>query len=106
MSDHMYEKVRPALKTLIPDDDAYKALFSEFEFILAACFADTEYGRKSNVTWTGTFSWRYRHDLDRLIALVDERSDGLIRAGLFPGSNEFATARDTTVASARNVPWF
>lgn len=103
LSDRIFEVVRPALASLIRDDDRFQVCFDQFEYLLATVYAGTRDGQRREYTWPGRFAWSER--LAQTEAEVIAMTNAIVDAGLFGARQEFMTAVGITGKSARQLHW-
>lgn len=95
VSDALHDALRPALRSLVPDDRDYDDTFDEAEVLLgvlasaSAIEAHTR-GQYQHGAWAGAFTWRRRHDQQYEENLWRSRRGDLLDAGAFSG--DVATA--------------
>ena len=105
ISDHLYTRLRPFVKKLVPADEDYDELFDLVEIYLGLLGMDAYLQRKDGSTYVrspyfGRFTWKDRYRYDAAppeVELAEEfqrrGSDWLpLRAGLFGGSETRAQA--------------
>ncbi len=110
-SEHLFERVQPALDGLVYLGRRYEMLFDRFEVLLALVYADLA-GRD----WvpSGRFAWMHAHDAGSspLTQVVNEiKREGeqwpLLTHGLFAGSLENATKSGEAVqAHVARLGWY
>lgn len=110
-SEHLLERVQPALDGLVYLGRRYETLFDRFETLLALVYADLA-GRD----WipAGRFAWMHAHDATHspLTQVMNEvKRDGekwpLLRHGLFAGSPENVTKISEAVqAYIARLGWY
>lgn len=96
VSDHLLERLRPALLGLIPDDTRYERAFDGFEYLWCLLCVDARLQAGSRV-WTpfGAFIWRwgrfaeenFAEEAHSRLGAFDSNSP-LLSAGLFGGKLE------------------
>lgn len=92
LSEHIQEALRPALRSLLPDDQSYVDTFDKLEFLKALVHMDLskQYPKSENPPY-GCYTWRHGpkmwEELGREVGR-DKESWGPLQAGLFGGSLE------------------
>lgn len=97
VSNALYGALRPALRSLVPDDRDYDDTFDETEVLLGVLAdaskieAETR-GQYQPGAWTGAFAWRRRYDRQYEENLWRSRRGDLLAAGAFNGDAATADA--------------
>lgn len=98
MSDHLYDAVRPFVRTIIPENAVYEDLFDRFEYLVALAYADSRM-RQNLGFWApvGRIAWRWERIFPPQKSQADKIADEIqregltwlyLRRGLFDGSLE------------------
>ena len=96
VSDHLFNKLRGALREFLPRDEDYQDVFDRFEYLLGLVHADLNRWEVENGWWgpVGCFAWRgSRFNQEGRISQkigaeieAERASWPLLKAGLFGGS--------------------
>jgi hypothetical protein len=113
LSDWLFDNLRPSLRSLVPDDQAYDEAFDRFEYFLGVAFLASTRTASSPV---GRFAWKNRNRFENglpqavaseLLEFGDEWPP--LKAGVFGRDHEIATQalQDYATLVARTATsWF